>query len=113
MSRDPAYWRAWRATHPEYRERERLATIARHARRIRTDRSVEYARRTSRAVPRLEPLPGHGVRIAFWEDELRLDLAQERHLAILEGRDPDLAARIYRTRELIWHRITTTLEAER
>jgi hypothetical protein len=70
-------------------------------------------RRPSRAIPRLEPLPGHGIRIAFWEDELRLDLVQERHLAVLEGRDPDLAAATYRTRELTWHRITTTLPAER
>jgi hypothetical protein len=101
--KDPAYWRNWRAAHPEYRERERLRA------KKRGDRTAEYARRNakraSRAIPEIPPLYPHlqrGKALSFWEDELRLDLAQERALAVLEGRDPDAAARAYAARETNW-----------
>jgi hypothetical protein len=51
----------------------------------------------------------HGTSVAFWEDELRLDLYQERQLAILEGRDPDAAAAAYRARETNWRGHTAPL----
>lgn len=41
--------------------------------------------------------------MAYWEDELRMDLAQERALAELEGRDPDAAETRYANREKLWH----------
>lgn len=71
-----------------------------------------------RAAPRFEPLaplmPGllHGGSLSFWEDELRLDCAQEASLAALEGRDPAEAVKAYRQRELAWRRVTCPLPAE-
>jgi hypothetical protein len=47
-----------------------------------------------------------GARVAFWDDELRLDLAQEARLAELEGRDPIAAIAAYRGRELAWRAMT-------
>ena len=50
-----------------------------------------------------------GARLSFWNDELAMDLEQERALATLEGRDPDQAARAYRVRETLWASITAPL----
>jgi hypothetical protein len=61
-------------------------------------------------LPLLMPELQHGNAIAFWEDELRLDLAQERELARLEGRDPAAAIAAYRSRELNWRGHTAPLE---
>jgi hypothetical protein len=60
-------------------------------------------------------LPGlqHGQAMAFWEDELRLDIYQEQQLALLEGRCPEEAARRYRSREMTWHRVCVCLPEER
>lgn len=60
-------------------------------------------------LPMLMPCLQHGKWISFWEDELRLDLAQEKELARLEGRDPDEAVKQYRSRELYWRAITCPL----
>jgi hypothetical protein len=57
-------------------------------------------------MPILRPETQHGTRVSFWEDELRLDLEQERVLAALEGQDPDSAVTRYRSREYAWKRIT-------
>lgn len=54
-----------------------------------------------------------GTAISFWDDELRMDLAQERALALLEGRDPEDAERAYRAREISWHRLTISPAAGR
>jgi hypothetical protein len=102
---DAAYYRAWRAAHPEYRKRQ--AAVRAEHRRVhgRESRANEY--RKSRAQP-YEPLPvlypelNHGSAMSFWEDELRMDLAQERALAELEGVDPDEAVLAYRRREKAW-----------
>jgi hypothetical protein len=53
-------------------------------------------------LPLLLPDLQHGARVAFWEDELRLDLHQEARLAELEGRDPGAAIAAYRARETSW-----------
>jgi hypothetical protein len=107
---DAAYWRTYRAAH-----RERLCAQQRERRqakpRVRGDRSAEYARRRSRAcpvpdLPALFPHIRHGAVLSFWEEELRMDLEQERALATLEGRCPDAAARLYRSRETAWHHVT-------
>lgn len=53
-------------------------------------------------LPPLYPLLQRGARMSFWNDELAKDLAQERHLALLEGRDPEVAVAAYRARETNW-----------
>lgn len=91
------------------RGRRRVACSRAH-RPSRTDRTEERAKyvRPSRATASDEPLPilypelQHGKHYAFWDDELRLDLAQERALAILEGYDPDRRVAAYRARETAW-----------
>lgn len=59
-------------------------------------------------LPALYPELNHGKAVAFWEDELRMDLAQERALAELEGNDPDEAVRRYHARESNWRGHMTT-----
>jgi hypothetical protein len=49
------------------------------------------------------------MRVSFWDDELRMDLHQERALAVLEHRDPDAAVGAYRSRELAWRAMTVPL----
>jgi hypothetical protein len=105
--KDPDYWKKWRAAHPEYRARE--------ARRPRLHHSLGEKRK-SRAVEVVPLLPVYaslqrGVAMSFWEDELRIDLAQERELAKLEGRDPDQAAKEYRAREQQWFQLALPLLA--
>lgn len=111
----PEYFRA-------YRERRRLEgrPLRRRAGYVRPTRDypAEYARSLELhpAVASPEPMPllmpelQHGVAIAFWEDELRLDLAQEGRLAELEGRDPTQAVAAYRARERDWLHHTAPLE---
>jgi hypothetical protein len=50
-----------------------------------------------------------GVRLSFWDDELRMDLEQERALAVVGGMDPDAAVALYRAREHAWRRMTCPL----
>lgn len=50
-----AYHRAWRAAHPDYRERQNRLRNERRRRDGRGDRSAEYARRKSRAIPPIPP----------------------------------------------------------
>ena len=52
---DAAYYRSWRAAHPAYRDRQKQLRRERRRRTGRGDRSAEYARRRSRAIP---PVPG-------------------------------------------------------
>jgi hypothetical protein len=90
------------------------------ARRDRSgrDRTAEYAARAARrgpALPDLAPLFPHlrrGAVLAFRDEELRMDLEQERALAELEGRDPDAAAAAYARRERAWSALTTELDPE-
>lgn len=115
--KDPDYWKKYRAAHPEYRQRE-IARVRRHKQTHgRGDRHAEYARYYARTVvqkPTHEPLPVlfpglvRGTSVSFWEDELRMDLEQERALALLEGRDPDAAIVAYRKREVSerWRGVT-------
>lgn len=72
----------------------------------RRDRGIYKPRPLPEPLPILMAHLMHGTRVSFWEDELRLDLAQEEQLALLEGRDPQEAVRQYRSRELYWHSIT-------
>lgn len=106
----PEQWRTYRAAN---RERLNAAQRARRALgRVRGDRSREYSKRASRALPPLGPLFPElvrGQRLSFWEDELRMDLAQEAALARIEGRDEALAVRAYRAREIAWRSLTAPL----
>lgn len=117
---DPDYFRKYRASHPEYAARDRARRrAARYARAPRGDRSAEYAKRNAaRSGSHRDPLPllypelQHGNAISFWEDELRIDIEQERWLARLEGRDEDAAVKACRRRELAWRSVTAPLIEE-
>lgn len=120
---DAAYFRAWRAAHPEYRARQNLLRNARRRVTGRGDRSAEYARRASRAIPEIPELHlGHqlfdrarnvvGPRTTSFVtlfDPLYDDLVSEATLAIIEGRDPSDAVRAYRARERGFERVTCQL----
>lgn len=118
-----AYYRLWRANHPAYRARQNR--LRNERRRIfgRGDRSAEYAKRPSRALPKVPQLhSGHplfdqaraivGPRITSLvtlTDPLYDDLIAEATLAILEGRDPHEAVRAYGARERGYGRTTCVL----
>jgi len=107
---DAAYYRAWRAAHPDYRKRQ--PALHRARREAMTPEERRRDRGVHKPVPPAEPLPmlmpafQHGTAVSFWEDELRLDLAQEDCLAALEGIDPRLAVAAYRRREIAWRHHT-------
>jgi hypothetical protein len=120
---DAAYHRAWRATHPAYRARQNRLRNERRRRDGRGDRSREYARRCSRAIP---PTPGLHVGHDLFErareivgprrstlvtlhDPLYDDLVSEATLALIEGRDPVDAVRAYGARERAYGRVTCPL----
>lgn len=114
---DPAYWRTYRATHPEYAARDRARNRVRKATRApRLDRSAEYARRNAgRASGPIEPILelhyGHplfdqarelvapiaytGMAYRFPSEVDREDARSEAVLAILEGRDAVEAVRSF------------------
>ena len=123
---DAAYHRAWRAAHPEYRKRQNRLRNERRRRNGRGDRSAEYARRRSRAIP---PIPGLHVGHDLFEqardvvgprrstlvtlhDPLYDDLVSEATLALIEGRDPVAAIRSYGARERAFGRVTCPLLEE-
>jgi hypothetical protein len=120
---DAAYYRSWRAAHPEYRERQNRLRAERRKRNGRGDRTSEYARRRSRAIP---PVPdmhfGHelfdsarrgvGPRrtaLVTLYDPLYDDLVSEATLALIEGRDPEDAIRRYGAAERSFGRVTCPL----
>ena len=121
---DAAYYRAWRAAHPEYRARQNHLRNERRKRHGRGDRTAEYARRLSRAIPSVPGLHlGHdlfeqarrivGPRrtgLTTLYDPLYDDLLSEATLALLEGRDPADAIRHYRTSEQVFGRVTRPLD---
>ena len=118
-----AYHRAWRAAHPEYRERQNRLRNERRRRDGRGDRSAEYARRRSRAIPPVPPMHlGHHLfelarrivgpqrtTLVTLQDPLHEDLLSEATLALLEGRDPADAVVRYRARERAYGRMTCPL----
>ncbi len=120
---DAAYHRAWRAAHPEYRERQNRLRNERRHRDGRGDRSREYARRPTRAIPQLSSLHlGHDLferarevvgprrsTLVTLQDPLCDDLVSEATLALIEGRDPEAAIRAYRARERAFGRVTCPL----
>lgn len=112
---DAAYYRRWRAAHPEYRTRENERSHQRRLTVPRGDRTGEYARRRSRAAEEPGPLPElfpdlvRGAVLVFREEELARDMRQEEWLAILEGRDPEEAAARYKAWETTWWHHTAPL----
>lgn len=68
----------------------------------KADRGSRKAKPAYEPLLPLMPELQHGRSISFWEDELRLDLAQEAFLALLEGNDPRMAVDAYRQREVLW-----------
>ena len=123
---DAAYYRAWRAAHPDYRARQNRLRAERRRLNGRGDRSDEYARRASRSIPPIPPMhDGHhlfdrardivGPRrstLVALHDPLHDDLLSEATLALIEGRDPHEAIRAFRARERAFSRITCPLFAE-
>jgi hypothetical protein len=120
---DAAYYRSWRAAHPAYRDRQKQLRRERRRRTGRGDRSAEYARRRSRAIP---PVPGLHLDHDLFElarrivgprrtslvtlyDPLYDDLLSEATLALIEGRDAEDAVRRYRARERAFGRVTAPL----
>jgi hypothetical protein len=120
---DAAYYRAWRSAHPEYRARQNRLRAERRRLKGRGDRTVEYARRRSRALPPIPPLhDGHDLfeearrvvgprrsTLVALHDPLHDDLLSEATLALIEGRDPREAIRAFRARERAFGRITCPL----
>jgi hypothetical protein len=123
---DAAYYRAWRAAHPEYRARQNRLRAERRRQKGRGDRAAEYARRRSRALPPMPPLHAShdlferarmvvGPRrtmFAALHDPLHDDLLSEATLALIEGRDPVEAIRSFRAREHAYGRMTCRLFAD-
>lgn len=121
--RDAAYFRAWRAAHPEYRERQNRLRNERRRRQGRGDRAGEYARRPSRAIPPIPSLHlGHDLfeaarrivgpkrsSLITLHDPLHEDMLSEATLALIEGRDPGEAVRAYGARERAFGRVTCQL----
>ena len=120
---DALYHRRWRAAHPEYRARQNRLRNERRRRLGRGDRSAEYRRRASRALPAIPGLhDGHDLfeqahrivgpkrrSLSTLHDPLHEDLLSEATLALLEGRDPADAVRSYGARERSYGRITCQL----
>ena len=121
---DAAYYRAWRAAHPEYRARQNRLRTERRRRQGRGDRSAEYAKRVSRSIP---PVPAMHIGHDLFEEARRIvgprrtslttlydplydDLLSEATLALLEGRDPTSAIRHYRSSEQTFGRVTCPLD---
>lgn len=71
---DAAYYRRWRAQHPEYQERERERSRRRRASGARGDRSGEYRRRRARER-------------AAREAQERLEAEAREHPILTEARD--------------------------
>lgn len=117
---DAAYFRAWRASHPGYRARQNVLRNERRRRTGRGDRTVEYQRRRSRAIPDIPGLHlGHDLfeqarrvvgqrrtTLIALHDPLHDDLLSEATLALLEGRDPVEAIRRYGSKERAFGRMT-------
>lgn len=123
---DAAYYRAWRAAHPEYKARQNRLRNERRRLHGRGDRSAEYCRRRSRAIPPIPPLhDGHDLfdearrivgqrrtSLVTLYDPLHDDLLSEATLALIEGRDPHEAIRTFRSREQAFGRVTCPLFLE-
>jgi hypothetical protein len=96
------------------RGRPRVACSRGHrpSRIDRTEERAKYVRpsRAAEPLPVLRPELQRGGAVAFWEDELRLDLQQERELAKLQNRNPDKAAERYRAREMAWYNLTESID---
>lgn len=123
---DAAYFRAWRAAHPEYRARQKAIRNERRRRLGREDRSIEYARRASRVIPPMPALHhGHPLfdearalvgpnrsGLTVLHDPLYDDLISVATLAILRGQDAVEEVRRFRAAETAWRRMTYPIVVE-
>lgn len=113
-----AWWRAYRQ-----RRRETGNTVKRRQDYVRLDRPLLGKPRRVRFAQPTGPVPILFPEIdrtqtaapltlsltSSWFRELRMDLAQECELAILEGRDPKVAVREYRSREYDFYNRTVPI----
>lgn len=105
LHRRRVYCRQWRQNHPLYFVERRRSLGA-------APRQPKQATPPPSEVAPLFPHLHHGVRIAFWNEELAMDLEQEWALALLEGRDPEASVAEYRARETAFARLTCTLSED-
>lgn len=129
---DAAYYRAWRAAHPEYRRRESERSRRRRLAGARGDRSAEYARQRERraeqrrlrsadngsvqqdhpildaaraiAAPLVRPDRRALLNRPTWEDAVA-----EAAAAIVAGEDAREAVQFYLRGERAWMRLTAPL----
>jgi hypothetical protein len=123
---DAGYFRDWRRAHPEYKVQQNARRNERRRRLGRGNRAMEYARRSTRALPPMPSLhSGHPLfdqaraivgpnrsGLTVLRDPLYDDLIAVATLAILQGRDPAEAVRRFRSAELAWRRVTCSLIPE-
>lgn len=101
-----AYYQAWREKNRDRERERRRAWRAANRDKVNAQKrryhEAHYVPVVHEPLPMLYPDQQRGTVVSFWEDELRIDIMQERALAALEGRDPDEAERAYRSREKMW-----------
>ena len=121
-----AYFRDWRRAHPEYRTQQNARRNERRRRLGRGNRTMEYARRSTRALPPMPTLhQGHPLfdraraivgpdrsGLTVLRDTLYDDLISVATLAILQGRDPAEDVRRFRASEFAWRRMTCPIIPE-
>ena len=110
-----AYYRAWRAAHPEYRAREALRSARRKARQRVTvvDEPPPTHPVLEQARQVVGPLhAGQGRAYRFPSEVMHEELICEAALAICEGKDPCEAVKAFRKREAQWLKVTTWLADE-
>jgi len=124
---DPGYWRRYRATHPGYRERERIRSASRLV-KSHGDRAAQYARRRLRLLrdrgdngitEQGHPIMDQAMAVASryvkrdqrtvlydptWEDAVMVAA-----LAICRGEDPGHAVGDYVRVERSWMRRTAPM----
>lgn len=101
------YWREYRKKHreklnaqqAERRKNDEELRKRRHAAETERRRRRREGEDDSWEIPQLYEYLRSGRYYSFWEDELKMDLEQERALAKLEGKDQEEAVRKYRSKE--------------
>lgn len=122
---DPAYWREWRAAHPEYRARERERRRGRPRGWNARERESQRLRRQRQRADHGWTESGHPVmdqaaRVAaryvhpdmrsLYTDALYEEALMTAALAILEEQDPHEAVREVLHRERLWRWRTRPLQ---
>ena len=114
--KDPNYWSKYRAAHPAYRERQRVLKNQRRAAMTAEERRRDRGTRPTRALP---PIPALHTGHPLFDEARRYagkihsgfhylthpyydDLVSEITLALVEGRKPESARRLFLNHEYNW-----------